>query len=275
MREETPGKGDNTMKRSRCLSLFIVLMVGCSSKPEGVKFLKLKGAESHEPEVAESHKPEGVKFLKLKGAESHEPEVAEYFLFPAGHRNIYDVRIVDIPSHKIIKGTVIRREDGTVNIGGKTYHKKAITVDGIQDEIPFLGPDKVSYVYVRLAADGIYSRKSTDPKEPEILSIPLPVKVGRKWTVVQGGLREEMEISAVEDLDTAKKIYKRCIKITNTVIKTKERDGFIGRALLSHMEEGKSVVYYAPKIGLVKGEMFEFSGGGQRIGHISFRLRDE
>jgi hypothetical protein len=164
---------------------------------------------------------------------SRKPEGAEYFWASTGSRRTYDVKML-IPLAGVVEGTMIEREDGTASIDGSTYHKTVTTFDGIPGAKP-----EVSYV--RLAADGIYSRKSTDPKAPESLEIPLPPEVGRKWTFVQDDLTMEMEISAVEDFDTAEKTYKRCIKVTGSG--TKGGDPI------------KAVSYYAPKTGLVKMSM--------------------
>jgi hypothetical protein len=165
------------------------------------------------------------------------PDGAEYFWASSGSRKTYDVKML-VPLVGTLEGTIIEREDGTVNINGKTYHRFITSYDGIPGTETEVG-------YRRLAPDGIYSRKSTEENAPESLEIPLPPKIGRTWSYSREDLRMEKEIATLEDLDTAEKTYKRCLKITG-----KGRQGF---------RSVKTVSYYAPKIGLVKMSM-ELSG---------------
>lgn len=164
---------------------------------------------------------------------SSQPKGAEYFAGTAGSRRIYSVRML-VPLTGVVEGTMIVRVDGTADINGRTYSKSVITFDGI----PGAGSE-VSYG--RLGADGIYSRKSTEPQAPETLEIPLPPDIGRKWSYVQGDLKMDLEISAIEDVDTVEKTYRQCLKVTG--IGTKGRNPI------------KAVSYFAPKTGLVKMSM--------------------
>jgi hypothetical protein len=160
---------------------------------------------------------------------SREPDGADYFWASAGARRTYDVKML-IPAG-VVEGVMIWREDGNASINGSTYHRSVTTFDGIPGFETFVS-------YQRLAPDGIFGRESTNPKASETLEIPLPPEVGRKWTSVQDGVTMEMEISAVEDLDTVEKTYKRCLKVVGSGMKG-------GHQI-------KSVSYYAPNIGLVK-----------------------
>lgn len=168
--------------------------------------------------------------VSLAAGCSGQPEGAEYFSVLPGSRHTYDVTMI-IPLVGVVEGTMIVREDGTTDIAGRTYHRSVITYNGI--------PGAESAVsYVRLAPDGIYSRKSTEPNARDRLDMPLPLAVGRKWSHTEDNLTMEMEIAAVEDFDTAEKTYKRCVKITGSGTKGRDRI--------------KTVLYCAPRIGAVK-----------------------
>lgn len=165
---------------------------------------------------------------------SGNPEGAEYFWNPNGSRRTYDVKMLIPRTTGILEGIAIFRGDGTCEINGLRYHKQVLTFDGI----PGTEPD---IHYVRLARDGIYSRKSNDPTSAENLEVPLPLEIGRKWLYIEDNFRVEYEIVAVEDLDTTEKTYKRCVKVAGNGTKDNHQI--------------TTVSYYAPQVGLVKMSM--------------------
>ncbi|MFL6196821.1 MAG: hypothetical protein ACJ75H_21740 [Thermoanaerobaculia bacterium] len=129
-----------------------------------------------------------------------------------------------------VDGVAIVSDRGKQTIDGKTYSKTMTTFDGI----PGTQPESS---YRRVGDDGVYSRKSTDPNEPEALEFPLPPTVGRTWSLKQDDLSLDLAIMAVEDFDTASKTYKNCLKVAGT-----------GKKGASPIEVTS---YYAPKVGLV------------------------
>ena len=109
--------------------------------------------------------------------------------------------------------------------------------------------------YDRLASDGFYSRKPTDPASSAELEIPLPVVIGRKWSGDHDGIPVEMELVAIEDLDVAEKTYQRCLKVVSNGVKGGQRV--------------RAVSYYAPRIGLVKTSL------SQGAADIEMTIRSE
>lgn len=165
---------------------------------------------------------------------SGKPEGADYFWNGSGPEVKHYAMRTLIPGTGIVDGTMIQRTGATAMIDGRTYHKTVTAFDGIPGA-------QGSTSYARLASDGIYSRTSTDPKAPEVLDTPLPPVLGRKWSVAQGALTLDLEISTIEDFDTAEKTYKDCMKVTG-----------------SGTNAGvpvKFVSYYARNLGLVKMSM--------------------
>lgn len=179
---------------------------------------------------------------------SGNPDGAEYFWISTGSRRTYDVKMLIPRTTGIVEGIAIFRGDGTCEIDGLRYQKEVLTLDGIPGTEPTI-------YYIRLAKDGIYSRKSNDPTSAENLEIPLPPEIGRKWLYIEDDFRIEMEIVAVEDLDTTEKTYKRCVKVAGDGTKANYRI--------------KMVQYYAPQVGLVKMSV-EGSGVLQ-----DWKIRDE
>lgn len=159
------------------------------------------------------------------------PGEAEYFWGGNTERKTYTLKMA-IEGAGITEGTMILRQDGTAIIGGTKYYKLLLTTEGIP------GATTANY-YTRLGEDGIYSRETTDSSVLDSLDIPLPVQVGRKWQHIQGDTRLEMEVLAFEDLDTAEKTYRHCLKIAGK--------GMAGSDI------SEETMYYAPKVGLVKG----------------------
>ena len=161
------------------------------------------------------------------------PSGADYFWLSSESRIIFDVKVI-APLTGVIQGVAVMREDGTATVGGIEYRKVVVSFDGI--------PGSQSEVsYYRLGNDGIYSRKSLETAEKEILEFPLPPKVGRTWSSIQGTSQFEHEISSVEDLDTADATYQACIKISSKG----SRDG----------QEMQVVSWYGPGVGLIKSSI--------------------
>ena len=131
-------------------------------------------------------------------------------------------------------GTVIIHQDGKVTIAGKTYDRFVTTFDRLSG----LAPETS---YSRLARDGIYSRKTTNPSSRDELEIPFPVQVGRKWIFNQDNLALNMEIAAIEDVDIAGKTYRRCLKL-------------VGKGQ-RETDPPEVIFYHAPNVGLVRTSM--------------------
>jgi hypothetical protein len=164
---------------------------------------------------------------------SRKPQGSEYFAPHENKRVTYAVKMT-ARGLGTVEGAAISRGDGTTDIGGKRYYKSVTTIEGI------LGASSETS-YSHLGNDGIYTRKSTDANAPETLDLPLPPNVGRKWTYRSDDLDLDMEIAAVETLDTAEKSYAQCLKLVGKGTKGKD---------------AVSVVFHmAPKIGLVKSTM--------------------
>ena len=165
---------------------------------------------------------------------SGRPDGAEYSWLSAGARTTYDMKVLT-PSTGVIHGTMITRQDGTIAIGGQTYYKSVTTLEGV----PGAAEPEVSYQ--RLGRDGIYSRKSVDASAQDVLDIPLPPEVGRKWSSSHGDLVLENSIVAIEDVDTAEKTYRKCLRV--------QGNGTKGGGTI------QIVSYYAPQIGLIRSSM--------------------
>lgn len=178
---------------------------------------------------------------------SRGPANSKYFWAAPGVRRVYDAK-VRIPFAEDLNGTAIMRHDGTVTVDGHTYHTIVTTFDLMQASDPEVN-------YYRLSQDGIYTRKSLDPAVPEVLDLPLPPEVGRKWSYELGNVKADCEILAVEDVDTAKRTYRQCLKVAS--IGTQGGDAV------------RTVSYYAPEIGIVKTSV---EGAGMIM---ELRLREE
>lgn len=161
---------------------------------------------------------------------SRMPEGSQYFAALQSERQTYSIKM-SMPAVGNVEGTAIIRQEGTVEIGGKTYYKSVTTFDGIPGATPETN-------FYRIADDGIFSRKSTDPNAPELVEIPFPAEVGRKSTSLLNGASIDVEIAAIETLDTAEKSFPNCLKV-------------IGKGSRPEVSM-QTISYYAPKIGLVK-----------------------
>ena len=168
--------------------------------------------------------------LALAASCSKEPSGAEYFAPPPeGERRTYDVTVAG-PLTRQVKGVAIVSNRGEETVGDQTYWETVTTFDGIPGSRPETS-------WVRVGDDGVYSRKSTDPTAPETLEWPLPPTVGRTWSSRQAEVDMKMTIAAMEDLDTAGKAYRNCLKVIGT-----------GRKGTASLE---TTSYYAPDVGLV------------------------
>ena len=167
--------------------------------------------------------------LALAGC-SDEPEGAEYFSANGAKRLVYDIKVL-VPFTGEVKAVAVKTNHGTVQIEGCSYYKIVTVYDGLP------GAESET-AYMRLAVDGIYSRKSTDPGASEQLELPLPPIIGRKWVSVGDDGDFQNEILAIEDLLTIDRTYRRCVKVVSSGTK----DGF-------PME---ITAYYAPNLGLVQ-----------------------
>jgi hypothetical protein len=172
-----------------------------------------------------------VVFVALFGGVGHSQQGNEYFAVTSGMRTVYDVKALSIVG--VLEGNMIVREDGTQEIGNHTYHKIVTTTSGLfEKEDP-----KISYI--RLGADGIYSRRSMDPSLPEAMDLPLPPEIGKKWTYTnEEGNQVAMEIAGVLDFDTVANTFERCLKI-------------ISKESVDQKEQ-VAIAYIAPRVGLAR-----------------------
>jgi len=119
--------------------------------------------------------------------------------------------------------------DGEKILHGKKYYRMVSVFDFTQEP-------QISYL--RKTQDGIYLVEEEYKDKSEILSVPLPLKLGNTWTVNSAEEKGEYSILSRETVYLFDKQYAHCFKI---IFKGTFR-GF----------DTERTQYFAPNVGLVK-----------------------
>ncbi len=119
-------------------------------------------------------------------------------------------------------------------INGKEYYKLVTTYEGS----PGTPPQTVSYL--RKTEEGIYLVTDDQKDKPELLSTPLPLKVGRTWELesYSSGVKGRYRVEGRETIYVLGKKYEDCFK----VYLQQEKEGL----------RGERLDYVAPNVGVVK-----------------------
>jgi hypothetical protein len=126
------------------------------------------------------------------------------------------------------------RIEGKETINGKEYYKLVTVYKGA----PGFPPKTVSYL--RKTKDGIYLLAGEQKDKPELLSSPLPLKVGKTWNLAthSSTVKGKYRVEGIETVSLNDKTYEECLKI----YLQQETDGV----------KGERIDYVAPDIGVIK-----------------------
>ena len=126
------------------------------------------------------------------------------------------------------------RIEGKETINGKEYYKLVTVYEGASG----FPPKTVSYL--RKTKDGIYLLAGEQKDKPELLSSPLPLKVGKTWKLATHSptVKGEYRVEGIETVVLNDEKYEECLKI----YLQQETDGV----------KGERVDYVAPDIGVIK-----------------------
>jgi hypothetical protein len=124
--------------------------------------------------------------------------------------------------------------EGRETINGNEYYKLVTVYEGA----PGFPPKTISYL--RKTKDGIYLLAGEQKDKPELLSSPLPLKVGKTWKLATHSptVKGEYRVEGIETVSLNDEQYEDCLKIylqqeTNRV-------------------KGERIDYVAPNIGVIK-----------------------
>jgi hypothetical protein len=124
--------------------------------------------------------------------------------------------------------------EGTETINGKEYYKLVTTYEGS----PGFPPKTVSYL--RKGDDGIYLVAGEQKDKPELLSTPVPLKKGTRWSLASHSpsLKGEYHVEGIETVVLNNVTYEDCLKI----YLQQENNGV----------KGERIDYVAPNVGVIK-----------------------
>jgi hypothetical protein len=106
---------------------------------------------------------------------------------------------------QIRAGTTMCRCVARESIAGKDYLKCMTFMQGSPGMSEFA-------LWERQAVDGIYEIR-LKPENPEILLLPLPLRVGLSWTNEESQAKSIGLVEAVETVDLPERSYPNCLKI--------------------------------------------------------------
>ena len=132
--------------------------------------------------------------------------IEEYFPLPEKAKWEYSVEMSS-PFGGIQKGKRLVRIDGEELINGKIYNKTVSVFSGFPGAEPEI-------IYLRKEKDGFYAISNKYKDEPEYLTLPLPLFVGRRWTVESPEGFSRSHLSSVEVAELFDRKYEDCIKIS-------------------------------------------------------------
>ena len=124
--------------------------------------------------------------------------------------------------------------EGKETINGKEYYKLVTVYEGASG----FPPKTVSYL--RKTEDGIYLLAGEQKDKPELLSAPLPLKVGKTWELATHSptVKGEYRVEGIETVSLNDEKYTDCLKI----YLQQETNGV----------KGGRIDYIAPNIGVIK-----------------------
>lgn len=152
---------------------------------------------------------------------------AEYVPFVDGSQATYNVQTTYTDGTKIEAQSVVIIKGKTL-IQGKEYYKQVSTATVLNH--PRAPAPNQTVVYFRVASDGIYKIRGDNMDAPEVLDMPLPILIGRKWARV--GVESQFEY--VGTVTVGGRSYRDCLKMT-------------GVASEMHVQ-----AYFAPNVGAIK-----------------------
>jgi hypothetical protein len=139
---------------------------------------------------------------------------------------------ITTPDGKVIDTTAHRKIDTKEEREGKTYYRMRTWVDGVPELREFASLE-------RKEDTGVHSIDLRNAKPNEVLSMVLPLAVGKKWTREDGKTPITYEVVALEDLTIGGKLYKNCYRL-----KASSKDG-------NYAEE----FWQAPGLGSIKSDV--------------------
>ena len=147
--------------------------------------------------------------LVMAGCTKKEPD---YYPLSEGMRWEYDCSFMN--SLGITQqGKRISRIDGKESINDKTYWKGITVWSGLHGFEP-------QCEYYRKNENGIYSISGTHKNQPEVLLMPLPLVIGKRWTTVVGDVSMDWVVESTETVELMNKKFERCYKISYKQNKT-------------------------------------------------------
>ena len=132
-----------------------------------------------------------------------------YLPLEEGREVHYRVTVMP-PVGKPRAATATNKIAGRTTLNGKTYYKATTTVEGV----PFF-PDTL--IYFRPSPEGVYQVLEGDEKSPEWLYLPAKIKIGDRWGAKKPSGDYEFTAVAVEDVETPKGKYAKCLKLSVTM----------------------------------------------------------
>lgn len=132
------------------------------------------------------------------------PAAANDYFWPA-HRDAIEFKV---KAHAI-RGTLKLSRGSEVTIADQTYQKLTVFTD------PERLPKQSREVYLRADEQGLYSRYSTSPEQPEVLDLVLPAVEGKAWqTHDRHGNPSRRVIEGIGDCQIKDAEFKQCVKVS-------------------------------------------------------------
>lgn len=180
-----------------------------------------------------------VALMPILVASCMKPAGHEYYPLPEKGTSRTYTATYGSPSGEVSKIQVVRRGEGSETVDGHRYWKEVEVVSGIP------GVDAPVHYY-RRGDDGIYKIHGNDRDSGEYLVFPLPLEIGKSWTVVEpSGTTLTYTAEAIESVALPSRTIERCLKLTVS-----------GQ---SDSEQITGTVFHAPGVGEVRS-VYDASG---------------
>jgi hypothetical protein len=168
----------------------------------------------------------------------------EYLPMVVGASWEYRTETLEKPRGKgeqVRSGTAIIRCVGTERIGGKDYVKCVTFAQGPG------GTSEIASWY-RRGTDGFYIIRFKK-ENPEMLLIPLPLKIGDSWTTEESQAKTVALVESLETVDLPQRSYPNCFRLKYV--------NYDHQARIAN----QTTLWLAPGVGWIKAESASEAGG--------------